>query len=47
MAFEYKPANPLPTGDYQNNVTTGQSFTPGDIASGYEPVAGEVLAAAE
>lgn len=47
MVFVNKPANPLPTGDYQNNVTTGQSFTAGDVASGAVHTAGEVLDAAQ
>lgn len=48
MAFSWStPANSLPTWDYQNNITTGQSFTPGDLTSGLEPTAGSVLQAAE
>jgi hypothetical protein len=47
MVFVSQPANPLPTGDYVNNVTTAQSFTDGDIASGRVLTAGEVLDAAE
>lgn len=38
-----KPANALPTGDYVNQVTTGQSFAAGDVKSGNEYTAGELL----
>ena len=48
MAFSWStPANALPTGDYQNNITTAQTFTPWDVASGRSVTAGEVLDAAE
>ena len=47
MAFEYKPANPLPTGDYQTTTTSGETFTSGDLTTGYAPTAGEVLSQAE
>ena len=48
MAFTWpNPANPLPTGAYQNEVTTGQTFTDGNIASWDVLTAGEVLAQAE
>lgn len=47
MVFIPTPANPLPTGDYAQNITTGQSFTSGDVKSGYAPTAGQVIQATE
>jgi hypothetical protein len=47
MVFVNKPANPLPTGDYQSNVTTGSSFTAGNVATGTVQTAGSVLNAVE
>jgi len=47
MPIAAQPANPLPTGDYQNEVTTGQSFTAGNLKSGRTLKAGEVLSQAE
>ena len=47
MAFNPKPANPLPTGDFQTNSTVGQSFTAGNVKSGNNYTAGEVLNQAE
>ena len=47
MPIAVTPANPLPTGDYQNEVTTGQSHTAGNLKSGRVLKAGEVLNQAE
>lgn len=47
MVFINKPANPLPTGDYATTNTTGESFTSGNLKTGYAPKAGEVLQAVE
>lgn len=48
MAFTWsKPANPLPTWDYQTSLTSGQSFTAGNLVTGQEPTAGSILDAVE
>lgn len=47
MTFVNKPANPLPTGDYQTNSTVGSSFTAGNLATGTVQTAGSVLNAVE
>jgi hypothetical protein len=43
MVFVNKPANPLPTGDFQTNSTVGSSFTAGNIATGTVNTAGSIL----
>lgn len=47
MTFVNKPANPLPTGNYQTNSTVGLNFTAGNLATGTALTAGSVLNAVE